>query len=433
MAQEDAKEEIIEKLSQVKNVGTQRATLMYEQLEVRSLEELVELAQQGELTNLSGIGKATQEKILAAALAAVEAETASSEDEPEVVEESAEPVDAPAPETPSVTEAKIEVEQEAVVIEVEARVSTETEAEAEVEPTAEAEVEVGAEAEAEESAPARETSLDRFLGVLICPNCGNESFDVYGASLTCTACRREYNFQEGVADLAPPYRKGANMSQRVMESRFYSRFYEEIMRPRLTSIVTERTLREEYALSTELLDLQADSRVLDVACGTGNFTRYFAQRLDALSVHEDGEVRSDALLVGVDLSWPMLETARKYIRRDQLEERLFLVRGDATRLPMQRGAFDRLHCAGALHMMDDIDEALRNFACVLEPGGICVIGTFTLGKGLLRKLAKRVAEVPSKFHWFSQKELYQRMERAGFEIIEESVEGDAITVKARKC
>ena len=430
MAQENAKEEIIEKLSQVKNVGTQRATLMYEQLEVRSIEELVELAQQGELTNLSGIGKATQEKILAAALAAMETEEVDAE-----------------PEVEAEAEADVEVEVEAEqsdVAEVEEVVSDDASAEvasedaavelpAEDEPAeAEREDDVSAATAPEDVSPG-ETALDRFLGVLICPNCGNESFDVYGASLTCTACRREYNFQEGVADLAPPYRKGTNMSQRVMESRFYSRFYEEIMRPKLTSIVTERTLREEYALSTELLDLQSDSRLLDVACGTGNFTRYFAQRLDALSVHEDGEVRSDALLVGVDLSWPMLETARKYIRRDQLEERLFLVRGDATRLPMRRGAFDRLHCAGALHMMDDIDEALRNFACVLEQGGICVIGTFTLGSGLLRKIAKRVAEIPSKFHWFSQKELYQRMERAGFEVIEESVEGDAITVKARKC
>lgn len=419
MAEENAKEEIIEELSQVKNVGAQRAALMYEQLEVRSIEELVTLAQQGELTNLSGIGKATQEKILAAALEALASTSANEEvvaDEPdassEAEEVAVEEADEPALASESSTHELPPVE----VIETENIVELVT-------PSGE-----GADAQA-----VAEGALERFLDVLICPNCGNESFDVYGASLTCTACRREYNFQEGVADLAPPYRKGANMSQRVMESRFYSRFYEEIMRPKLTSIVTERTLREEYALSTELLDLEADSRLLDVACGTGNFTRYFAQRLDALAVHDDAAQSSSSLLVGVDLSWPMLETARKYIRRDQLEERLFLVRGDATRLPMRRGAFDRLHCAGALHLMDDIDEALRNFACVLEPGGVCVIGTFVLGEGILRKIAKRVAEIPSKFHWFSQKELYQRMERAGFEIIEESVEGDAITVKARKC
>ena len=419
MAEENAKEEIIEELSQVKNVGAQRASLMYEQLEVRSIEELVTLAQQGELTNLSGIGKATQEKILAAALEALASTSANEEvvaDEPdassEAEEVAVEEADEPALASESSTHELPPVE----VIETENIVELVTPS--------------GEDADAQAVA---EGALERFLDVLICPNCGNESFDVYGASVTCTACRREYNFQEGVADLAPPYRKGANMSQRVMESRFYSRFYEEIMRPKLTSIVTERTLREEYALSTELLDLEADSRLLDVACGTGNFTRYFAQRLDALAVHDDAAQGNSSLLVGVDLSWPMLETARKYIRRDQLEERLFLVRGDATRLPMRRGAFDRLHCAGALHLMDDIDEALRNFACVLEPGGVCVIGTFVLGEGILRKIAKRVAEIPSKFHWFSQKELYQRMERAGFEIIEESVEGDAITVKARKC
>jgi SAM-dependent methyltransferase len=229
-----------------------------------------------------------------------------------------------------------------------------------------------------------------------------------------------------VADLAPPNPPGRSLTQRIMESRFYARFYEDVMRPRLTGVVSDRTLGEEYVLAGELLELDEKSRVLDVAAGTGNFTRYFAQQL---LEETDGD---ESLVVGMDLSWPMLETARTYLRRDGLDEDVFLIRGDATRIPARRASYNRLHCAGALHMMSNIDEALRNFARVLEPDGICVIGTFILGDGFVRRAAKRAAEVPTQFHWFTRDELHQRLRRAGFEVVEDSVAGDAITAKAQR-
>ena len=271
--------------------------------------------------------------------------------------------------------------------------------------------------------PAVVTPRQRLAATLRCPICGHDGLDLRSALLTCSACRREYNFQSGVADLAPPTQPTRNLSQRLMETKAYAKFYEDLMRPRLTHVVSERTMREEYALSAELLELddRQDVRLLDIACGTGNFTRYFAQRLVG---------KPDFLLAGVDLSWPMLETARSYIRREGLENRVFLVRGNAIHLPLQTRAFNTLHCSGALHMFDDIDGALRSFARVLEPGGVCVIGTFVLGEGVLRRAVKRAAEIPTKFHWFTQKELFHRLEAAGFDVVSHDREGDAITVKA---
>jgi SAM-dependent methyltransferase len=128
----------------------------------------------------------------------------------------------------------------------------------------------------------------------------------------------------------------------------------------------------------------------------------------------------------------MLQRARSYLRRDGVNDRVFLLRGDATRIPLGRATFDRVHCAGGLHLMDDIDEALRHFARVLEPGGICVVSTFLLEGGFLKKLAKRAAEVPTDFHWFGRDELHERMERAGFKVVTDSVSREAITVKAQR-
>ena len=243
-------------------------------------------------------------------------------------------------------------------------------------------------------------------------------------TVTCKACRREYLIQDGVMDLAPPYARRGGWAQRVMETRFYSSYYEDVMRPSLTGLVSGRTMSQELMLSAELLELSGAERVLDVACGTGNFTRHFAQELDAAGGAE--------VLVGMDVSWSMLEEAVGYRSRESMSDAFMLLRGDATRMPFKRGTFDRLHCGAALHMMEDIDGALRNFARVLEPGGVCVVGTFTRESSGLRGWLKRVTPERVRFHWFTRDELRARIERAGFEVELESVSRDAITVKARR-
>lgn len=261
--------------------------------------------------------------------------------------------------------------------------------------------------------------------VLCCPVCGGEDLTVRSVSATCGACARQYAVEHGVIDLAPPGgREERSVTQRIMESRFYARFYEDVMRPRLTHVVSDRTLPEEYHLAAKYLDLRDATAVLDVACGTGNFTRHFA--------HELRRQEPPALLVGVDISWPMLETARTYLRSERLEEAVHLVRANATRFPLRTGAFDRVHCAGALHMMEDIDAALAEFSRLLSPGGICVIGTFVMGRGVLRRAVKRLAEIPSGFHWFGPDELPGRLAAHGLATYAESVQGDALTIAARR-
>lgn len=206
-----------------------------------------------------------------------------------------------------------------------------------------------------------------------------------------------------------------------METRFYAHFYEEVMRPRLTRAVTRRTLQEEYALSSDWLDLRPGVRLLDVACGTGNFTRYFARR------------QPDAgLIVGADLSWSMLDEARGFLARDGLDAQIALARLDAIQMPIASESYDRVHCHAALHFMDDPDAALRSFQRVLRPDGLLVVGTFLQSRDPFRRLTKRVSSLFSGFRWFEKEDLRRRLERAGFVCERESVEGDAITLRCRK-
>lgn len=376
-----SKSETIEELAHVKNVGAVRAALMYDNLGIRSLRDLIEAAERGDLQSISGIGKKTEEGILRSArrrMASLEATPA-----PEPPARAPEPAPAPTPAPP----------------------------EARPKPT-----------------PAH--AAERFWSLLVCPNCGNDSFEPRNLSIMCTACRREYDFQGQLADLMPPYRKKAGLLQRVLETRVASKLYEGELRPRLTALATPRTMSQEYLLSANLLDIEPGDLVLDAACGTGNFTRYFAQRLEEVEAADAPE--RPGLIVGMDLSSAMLEQARSYLERDDLSSRVCLLRGDVTRIPVQRAVFDRVHCAGALHLVEDADETLRNFARVLKPRGVCVLSTVIYGRGLVRKLLKRGTERAMQMRWFTLEELRDKLERAGFELLVESVVKDTLTIKARR-
>ena len=434
---------VLEELSRVRYIGPKLAEVLYDDHGIRSIADIVEFARDGNLTDLKGVGDSKASTIMSSAERIAEADGLDVEDS-EAKSTQKEQTQAPAPEAKATDEPAEQRTNGAAPPESTPRTNgraPEPTPPPEPSPSSAATGTRTARTSAAPSEPAttppstRPTaearSLEqRFIDTLRCPACGHDRFEVGANTLTCQACQRQFNFKRGTVDLAPPSPPERSLSQKVMESRLYTRLYEEFMRPRLTSIVSSRPMREEYRLSADFLDLDGDIRLLDIGCGTANFTRYFAQRIGlAEASASDSNL---PLVVGMDLSWPMLENARRNIEQENLEGKVFLLRGDGTRIPVRRGAYNRVHCAGTLHLMSDIDEGLRNFARVLEPQGICVIDTFILGKGLLRRLFKRMAEFPTRFHWFSRDELLKRIERAGFEILDNSIAGDAITVKARR-
>lgn len=275
--------------------------------------------------------------------------------------------------------------------------------------------------EAAQAAVPDESSND-VAQVLRCPGCGHDGMEVARTSTKCPICQRQYSIDHGVIDLAPPTgRVAKSVTRRFVEGRFYARVYEEVMRSKLNSVIADQTGPSDTTVAS-LLELDSARAVLDVGCGTGGFLRRFAHHM--LEVDEPG------LLVGTDPSWPMLEAARNYLRSDGLHDYVRLVRADADRFPLQSGGFDRLHCSGALHLAVDIDGTLAEFARLLEPGGVCVIGTFVSGNGLLRRAVKRLAEIPTNVHWFSPGELERRMARVGLTVVSEKIDKDALTVKA---
>jgi demethylmenaquinone methyltransferase/2-methoxy-6-polyprenyl-1,4-benzoquinol methylase len=94
------------------------------------------------------------------------------------------------------------------------------------------------------------------------------------------------------------------------------------------------------------LRLPRGARVVDVACGTGDFCRELA--------------RAGYRPVGADFSTGMLAAARTEAP---------LLRADAARLPFPDGAVDGVTCGFALRNFADLEAVLAECARVLRPHG----------------------------------------------------------------
>jgi len=109
----------------------------------------------------------------------------------------------------------------------------------------------------------------------------------------------------------------------------------------------------------EMADLPEDALVLDLASGTGDFSRLVSQR------------RPRARSVAVDLTEHMLRLARA----SGVPE---TVCADATRLPFPEHTFDCVFIGYGLRNFPDLDAALREIERVTRPGGLLVTLDFFL-------------------------------------------------------
>ncbi len=212
---------------------------------------------------------------------------------------------------------------------------------------------------------------------------------------------------------------GAHPGQRLMLSSALALIYERLWRPlggRLLMGATGPGMREEHRMALNMLELSPSDRVLDVACGPGNFTRDFAR------------ATGGGLVVGLDASKTMLSVAV----RESESANLAYVRGDACALPFRDGAFDAICCFAALYLIREPMRALDEIARVLAPGGrVALLSSCNRGP-LPTGATNAVVRSLSGVRIFARDELTRALRDRGLTGIEQRVAGLAQFVSARK-
>jgi demethylmenaquinone methyltransferase/2-methoxy-6-polyprenyl-1,4-benzoquinol methylase len=117
----------------------------------------------------------------------------------------------------------------------------------------------------------------------------------------------------------------------------------------------------------EKASLPANARVLDLACGTGDFSLLVRNRYPS------------ARTVSVDLTQRMLRLARTRGLEDT-------VCGDAGQLPFAAASFDAVFVGYGLRNFPNLEKAVAEIARVTRPGGLLVSLDFFLPEPPFRRL-----------------------------------------------
>lgn len=112
--------------------------------------------------------------------------------------------------------------------------------------------------------------------------------------------------------------------------------------------------------------------VLDLGTGTGDL---------AITVLQ----RTDAAVIGLDLSMPMLELATTKVRKLGVSDRISMAQGDVLALPFANDRFDATTIAFGLRNVADRSAALREMARVVRPGGKVLVLEMTLPRRTLAR------------------------------------------------
>jgi SAM-dependent methyltransferase len=204
------------------------------------------------------------------------------------------------------------------------------------------------------------------------------------------------------------------LAQNFMLTSVVPQIYERWWRPALGRVAKGAFgpgMNEEKRIARLLLALSPGDGVLDVGCGTGNFTRDFAK-----------SVGPDGLVVGLDVSETMLARAVADTAAAGYEQVAY-VRGDAADAPFLDASFDAVCCFAALNLFADPYAALDSFTRVLTPGGRLAIFTSARGRSLPLRTFERVIQARSGMNMFERDELVDALVERGFVNVRQRLTG----------
>jgi ubiquinone/menaquinone biosynthesis C-methylase UbiE len=258
--------------------------------------------------------------------------------------------------------------------------------------------------------------LSKILPYLRCPNCSSTELQIGIAGFECAACGIRYPIKNGILDMiGDDSDEIITPFQRLMQTPLIVSVYEKLWRRIGYYMASSRSFAKEVQTVLRLGKDKNAKLVLDLACGTGVFTRPLARQ-------------GAELVIGLDLSWPMLRHAQRLMEREGIRNILF-VRASAFCLPFVDDAFPYVNCCGALHLFDRPDDALKEIRRILGSGGcLCVQTTIRPNRsaGFAYFLERFI-----RFGFFNEDELQEQIKFHGLTLIESERHRISFTFLAR--
>jgi ubiquinone/menaquinone biosynthesis C-methylase UbiE len=162
--------------------------------------------------------------------------------------------------------------------------------------------------------------------------------------------------KDGYLDLLNPSTSKDTLAQKLMKWNPIVSIYESRLwrNSRWMGKLFGISLKDEMKMIKRIHSLHPSSNVVDLACGTGFYTRMFAKR-----VHE-------GFSIGIDFSPQMLFRSVKLANREKLTN-IGFIRADAHRIPLKDNCVNSVHCSGALHLFHDVISVLSEIKRILLP------------------------------------------------------------------
>lgn len=246
-------------------------------------------------------------------------------------------------------------------------------------------------------------NLGDLIDLLACPDCGAVAMTVSESpsGCECGACGRLCVRKDGFLDMLPEDME-YSPAQRFFHNRLLVKGYDSFRHSNLVGFFSRMNKEEEIDLLVDCLEMEEGSTLLDLACGSGYFSRAFLEAVPGLR------------LIGLDLSGEMLTMARDILEAP-FGDRLFLIRGDAMSLPLVDDGFSRVSCCGGLHDFPEPYSALEQISRVAADRGARFAGlTFAStdedASGFLKKLYAKFLGVT----FVGMKQAGEKLKNEGF-------------------
>ena len=231
-----------------------------------------------------------------------------------------------------------------------------------------------------------------------------------GTGIRCPITGRSFPYRNGILDLLGDGLQ-KTLTQDVLDTSLTAWTYDRF-RGLLTRLLRSPEFPAEVVTIQQALQVQAGDTILDLACGHGNFTVEWARR-----------VGQEGLVIGLDISPPMLTRAAHHIARWGLDN-VLLIRGDAHHLPFADGVLHKVNCSGGFHQFPDLRQALREIARVSAGGAVLTASTLAEGPGDRYAGLKRWMKRCFALHFVPLIWLGEQLSAAGYTGYEWSLPGE---------